>query len=245
MTRAIYTLSIRQLTGRWRLTVLVVLCGLPFLLAGVAGASTDPPTASELDDALLNGLLAASILPIVVLTFATAALGNELSDKTLGNLTLSPVSQTRIVLAKLAAAITVCLPLLVAGAAGSVYLGFDLAGLYDPGRAALAAGIAIAAGTAVYAALFLWTGLVTSHPLVLGLLYVFVWEGLFGTFVHGVRYLSIRQYTLGIAKAVDATRFSGPDQHVLGTAAASVGALVVFVAFTALAVRRLRRMDVP
>ena len=29
-------------------------------------------------------------------------------------------------------------------------------------------------------------GLATSHPLALGLLYVFVWEGLFGTFGNGM-----------------------------------------------------------
>ena len=120
-----------------------------------------------------------------------------------------------------------------------------LAGLPEAGRAATAAGVAIAAGVALYAAVFLWAGLVTSHPLMVGLLYVFVWEGLFGTFVNGVKYLSIRQYTLGIAKAVDASRFSGFDQHVLGSGAAITGSVVVFCAFTALAVRRLRRMDVP
>ena len=106
-------------------------------------------------------------------------------------------------------------------------------------------GPAIAAGVARYAAVFLWAGLVTSHPLILGLLSVFVWEGLFGTFVNGVKYLSIRQYTLGIAKAVDASRFADTGQHVLGSTAAIVGALVVFCAFMTLAVRRLRRMDVP
>lgn len=245
MTRAVYVLSIRQLTGRWRLAILLVLSAVPFAVAVAAGVSADKPTAADLDDALLNGLLAAAILPIVVLTVATAALGNELADKTLGNLTLAPVAHARIVLAKLAAAITVCLPLLVGGAAGSVFLGFDLAGLPDAGRAATAAGVAIAVGVALYAAVFLWAGLVTSHPLIVGLLYVFVWEGLFGTFVNGVKYLSIRQYTLGVAKAVDASRFAGIDQHVLGSGAAITGSAVVFCAFAALAVRRLRRMDVP
>ncbi len=105
--------------------------------------------------------------------------------------------------------------------------------------------MAIGVGVVLYSALFLWAGLVTSHPLALGLLYVFVWEGLFGSFVHGIRYLSIRQYTLGIARAVDASRFAGPDQSVLGSAGAVVGSAVVVTAFALLVVRRLRRMDVP
>lgn len=244
MTRAVYVLTLRQLASRWRIVVLVALCALPFVVAAATGASSNPPSEGELDNALLNGLDAASILPIVVLAVASAALGNELSDKTLSNLTLTPVSHARIVVAKLAASVTICAPLLIASAAGSMLLAYRLLGYDGGGRAAVAAATAMAAGIAAYAALFLWAGLVTSHPLVLGLLYVFVWEGLFGTFVTGLRYLSVRQYALGVAKAVDASRLASTE-HVLGGSTAIVGTLVVAVGFTALAVRRLRRMDVP
>jgi ABC-type transport system involved in multi-copper enzyme maturation permease subunit len=243
--REIYVLTIRQLMGRWRLLILLVLSAVPLVIAGVAGVSTDKPTPSELDDILLNGLLASAILPIVVLAVAPAALGNELTDKTLGNLTLTPIARWRIVLAKLAASITVCAPLLVAGTVGGELLGFSLLGYEGAGKAAAAGAISMTVGIALYSALFLWAGLMTAHPLALGLLYVFVWEGLFATFVNGIKYLSIRQYTLGIAKVVDASRFAGPDQHVLGAAAAIVGCAVVFLGFVTLVVRRLERMDVP
>ncbi len=103
----------------------------------------------------------------------------------------------------------------------------------------------MAVGVVLYSTVFLWAGLVTSHPLALGLLYVFVWEGLFGTFVNGIKYLSIRQYTLGILKALDGSRFAGPDRHVLGSTTAIAGALVVTVGFGLLVLRRLRRMDIP
>lgn len=242
---AIYLLSIRQLTGRWRLVILLGLCAVPFAIAAVAGAAADRPTPGELDDILLNGLLASAILPIVVLAVAPAALGNELTDKTLGNLTLTPIARWRIVLSKLAAAITVSAPLLVAGTVGGVLLGFGLLDLGGAGRAAAAAGIGMTVGIALYSAVFLWAGLVTSHPLALGLLYVFVWEGLFATFVNGIKYLSIRQYTLGIVKVIDAGRFADADQDVIGSAPAIVGTAVVFVGFTLLALRRLQRMDVP
>lgn len=242
---AIYLLSLRQLTKRSRLLILVALCAIPFVLAAIAGAAADKPSSAELDDILMDGLLASAILPIVVLAVATAALGNELADKTLANLTLNPIAHWRIALSKLAAAITVCVPPLVAGTVGSVLLGFELAGIAGSGRAAAAAAISIVAGVALYSSVFLWAGLVTSHPLAFGLLYVFVWEGLFATFVNGIKYLSIRQYTLGVLKTVDASRFAGPDQHVLGSRAAIVGSIVVFTGFVLLVVRRLRRMDVP
>jgi ABC-2 type transport system permease protein len=242
---AIYLLSIRQLAGRWRLLILLGLCAVPFAVAAAAGSGGEHPSASHLDDVLTNGLLASAILPIVALTVATAAFGNELSDRTLANLTLTPLPHWRIALPKLLATITVSGPPLVLGTFGSVLLAFRLVPVDGAGRAAVAAAVAMAVGVLLYSTVFLWAGLVTTHPLALGLLYVFVWEGLFGTFVNGIKYLSIRQYTLGIAKAVDASRFADPDQKILGAGAAVVGAAVVTIGFTLLTVRRLRRMDVP
>lgn len=241
---AIYVLTLRQLTGRWRLAILLGLCALPLAVAAAAGSAADAPTPSQFDDLLLDGLLASSVLPLVALAVATAALGNEVSDRTLANLVLTPLSHWRIALPKLAAAITVGAVPLVGGAVGGVVLGFDLVPFDGAGRAAVAAAVAMTVGLALYSALFLWLSLVTSHPLPFGLLYVFVWEGLFGTFVNGIKYLSIRQYTLGVLKAVDGASFAGRDQHVLGGSAAIACSAVVLAGFVALTVRRLREMDV-
>ncbi len=243
--RAIYVLSVRQLAGRWRLLILLVLCAAPFAVAAAAGSADQPPSPSQLDDVLLDGLWASAVLPIVALAVATAAFGNELSDKTLANLTLTPLPHWRIALPKLLAAITVGAPVLVSGTFGSVLLAFHLVPLPGSGRAATAAALAMAVGLVLYSTVFLWAGLVTSHPLALGLLYVFVWEGLFGTFVNGIKYLSVRQYTLGILNALDGSRFAGPDRHVLGSTPAIVGALIVTVGFGLLVLRRLRHMDIP
>ena len=242
--RLIYVLSIRQLTGKWRLLILLVLAAVPPLLGLIATAGSNQPTMSHLDDALLDGLVASAVLPIIVLAVATAALGNELEDKTLANLTLTPLARSRIVLAKLAAALTVAVPPLVAGTVGGVLVAFAGAGFPGAGRAALAAGLGVAIGALLYSTVFLWAGLVTSHPLAFGLLYVFVWEGLFATFVNGIKYLSIRQYTLGLIHALDPSRFAF-GRHLLGAAAAAAGAVIVFAGFFLLAVRRLRAMDVP
>lgn len=242
---AIYLLSIRQLAGKWRVLILLLLCAVPFAVAAAAGTAAEKPLPSHLDDVLLDGLLASAILPIVVLTVATAAFGDEVSDKTLANLMLTPLAHWRIALPKLLAAITISAPPLVVGAFGSVFLAFRLIPIEGAGRAAAGTAVAMIVGVVLYSTLFLWAGLVTSHPLAFGLLYVFVWEGLFGTFVNGVKYLSVRQYTLGIAKTVDGTRFAGPGQHVLGSGAAIAASAVVFAGFAVLVVRRLQHMDVP
>ncbi|MGE5273981.1 MAG: ABC transporter permease [Verrucomicrobiota bacterium] len=244
MVRSVYTLSIRQLLGWRRLLVLLGLAAVPLIPAAINAASATPWYVWDADRVLLDHLLAAAILPLVTLTIATAAFGNELEDKTLGNLTLTPVRRGRIVLAKLGAVLTVALPFVVASASASVLLGYGGSGIEGSGRAAVAAAVAFAVGVAVYSAVFLWLGLVTSHPLGFGLLYVFVWEGLFATFVSGIRYLSIRQYTLGVVATVDPSRFLGAGETIVGSPMAIAGSAAVFGAFILLAVRRLRRMDV-
>ncbi len=88
---------------------------------------------------------------------------------------------------KLAATVTVCAPLLAAGTVGGVLLGFGLLGFDGAGKAAAAAAISMTVGIALYSAVFLWAGLVIPHPLALGLMYVFVREGLFATFVNGIK----------------------------------------------------------
>jgi ABC-type transport system involved in multi-copper enzyme maturation permease subunit len=241
---AVFSLSVRQLLGKWRLLVLLGLATLPLIPAAIAAASSDPWQPSNADDVLIDGLLASGILPLIALTVATAAFGNEVDDKTLGNLTLAPLGRGRIVAAKLIAAFLVAVPFVVGSTIVSVWLGFAGADIGGAGRATTATAIAMTVGVAVYSAMFVWAGLVTSHPLGFGLIYVFVWEGLFASFVDGIKYLSVRQFTLGIVTALDETRFSGVGQDVIGPAAAIVGSAVVFCGFTLLAVRRLKRMDV-
>src|SRR5262249_26706497 len=217
---------------------------VPPLVGVLSTAGSTRPSPSHLDKALLDGLDASAVLPIIVLAVATASFGNELDDKTLGNLTLTPLPRSQVVLAELAAALAVGPPTLVAGTGGGVLVAFARAGFDGAGRAALAAGVGVAIGALLYSTVFLWAGLVTSHPLAFGLLYVFVWEGLFGRFVNGIKYLSIRQYTLGLINALDPTRFA-TDRNLMGTGASAAGATVVSLGFFVLAVRRLRTMDVP
>lgn len=242
---AIYSLTLRQLQGRWRIAALLVVAAVPLVPAIIAVASSDKPTALELDDALINGILAAAVLPILTLVLATPVFGNELEDKTLSNLALTPLRRWRIVAPKLAAAISIAVPLIVLSAVVSVLVAFEGAELDGAGRAAAAAAIGLAIGALLYGTMFAWLGLFTRRALGIGLLYVFVWEGLFGTFVDGLKYLSVRQYSLSIIHQLDPARFDGSSQSVIGIEAAAVGAGIVLVAFVLLTVRQLRTMDVP
>ncbi len=239
---ALLRLSLNQLAGRKRLALILVVAALPVgiaaLLAAFAdGGSGDSETFTRVT---LDGMLVAAILPIVTMALATAAFGNDLEDRTLGYLVLKPVSRWRIVAPKFLAVLLMAVPLIV--------LSGVLVAILGPLRDALtvfAVGAALLAGAVAYSAIFTWAGLVTTRALGFALVYVFLWEGLLSSFLGGIRYLSVRGYTLALMHGIDKDSFEALDGFVIGLPAAIVGTAVVTAVFLWLTVRRLRTMDVP
>ena len=238
----VFWLSLRQLTGRWRLALIFFLAALPVGLAAIVSltVSDDESFQEDFIDILLDGMLVAGILPIVTMALSTAAFGNELEDRTLSYLVLNPISRWRIAMPKLLASIAISGPLLIASGVAAALLGFD-----GSLQAALAVGVAIIAGVAAYAAIFTWLGLITNRALAFALIYVLLWEGVISSYIHGVDYLSVRGYTLAIMYGINETGFEALGSRVIEFPAGIVGAAAVTVVFLLLLVRRLRRMDVP
>ena len=240
--REVFLLSIRQLTGPVRLGLILLLSALPVALAAILAATTGEEGIGRDDfvNVMLSGLLVAGVLPIVVMTLGTAAFGNELEDGTLGNLALMPLARWQIVLPKLLATLTISVPMIIASgvATSLIGIGFEV-------RATLSVAVALLLGVASYSAIFTWTGLVTSRALAVALLYVILWEGIIGSLIRGVGYLSVRGYTLGVLHGLDSAAFDAVGDRVISLPAAIVGALLVTAVFYGLAVWRLTRMDVP
>jgi ABC-2 type transport system permease protein len=235
---AIYRLTLRQLTSRWRLIIMGVLALLPVLIALLMVGSKDAPTVTGFEQAVLSAMLSGSIAPLVVLAIAGAAFANELEDSTLANLTLAPVPRWQIVLPKLLATITIAAPFIFVSALVTSYAGFlgDL-------RSVVAVTVSAVVGVALYSSAFLWLGLVTTQAIGIGLLYVVLWEGFFSGFIAGVRLLSIRHYAVGLMHAIDPRRFA--DASHPSAAVVIVLCLLVFGGFAALSIRKLKRMDIP
>src|SRR5687767_12328614 len=112
----VYRLTLRQLSGRWRLTIMTVLSSLPVIIAVLMLRSDDAPSVWEFEQAILSAMLAGSIAPLVVLAIAAAAMGNEVEDRTLANLTLSPIPRWKIAVPKLLAVITLAAPFIAVSA---------------------------------------------------------------------------------------------------------------------------------
>jgi len=242
----VFRLSLRQLARGRRLIIILSLAVLPVVVAAIVSASVgndewrDASSVNTLWANLADAMLIAAVLPIVVIALATAAFVEELEDRTLGYLVLKPVPRWRIVLPKLLAVTAIAGPLLmVSGAAGTLVI------LDGSLQAAAAMAIAVMAGVGAYAAIFIWAGLVSTRALAFGLIYVFLWEGLLSSFLGGVRYFSVRAYSLAILHGIDNNHFEALGERVIELPAGIAGAIAVMVVFFLLAVRRLRRMDVP
>ena len=235
---SVFRMTLQQLSGRWRLLVMTVLAAMPVVIAVLMLRSDDAPSVQEFETAILSAMLAGSIAPLVVLAIAAPAFANEIEDRTLANLTLSPIPRWQIVLPKLLATLTIAGPFIAASALGTSYIAFlgDL-------RAVVAVTVSCLVGVALYAAAFIWLGLVTTQAIGLGLLYIVLWEGFFSGFVSGVRLLSIRHQSIALMHGIDARRFASGDH--LSLTASVVTSVIVFGGLVLLSVRRLRQMDVP
>ncbi len=241
----IFELSIRQLSGKWRLAIILLVAATPVavVLAFRATGGVDDRSSNDLQDAarvFLDGMIIAAVLPIITMTFATASFGNEVEDGTLGYLVLNPISRWSIALGKVLAPVTIAGPVLVVSGIAVTLIGLD-----GDIRTAAAVGVGLFAGVVGYSMIFVWLGLVTSQPLGFALVYVFLWEGLLSSLLGGIRYLSVRAYTLTLMEGIDDSRLGAFEDLTIQLPAAIGGIVVVSAVFFWLTVRRLRHMDVP
>ena len=231
----IVEVTLRALLGRRRTVLLVLLAGLPVLVALLARIGGQVPGAAPLFDATVR-----TVLPLVALVFGTSALGSELEDGTAVYILAKPIGRWQVVFAKAGVAGSLTGGLVVASTLASSILGGGLSGATVATAISFAAAGAIAAFA--YVALFVAASVFTSRALLLGLIYTLVWEGALAGILEGTRQFSIREATLALAAAV-APAGSGLEGGLeLGGA---VGLLaVVIVGGLALATWRLARGEV-
>ncbi len=221
-------ITTRGLFGRRRALLLLP---LPLLLVGLAllcrSYDVNP---ADWGQPVLVGLGLAVVLPVISLIVGTGVLGSEVDDGTIVHILAKPLPRRDIILAKLGvavlvSAVTSAVPLFIAGwlASGT--------------RLGLALAVGAAVGACAYSAFFLLLSLLTRRPVLLGLVYILVWEGLLGRFVSGTRVLSIEQYVITIADRIAPTGLLDGRVSLPLTVVMSV---LFTIGCTALAVDRLR-----
>jgi ABC-2 type transport system permease protein len=235
MTAALLTITLRALLSRRR-TLLLALVGALLVLATVLYRLSSPSETESL--VVMQGLLGdfglGVLLPLVAVIVATAAIGSELDDGTIVYLLAKPIPRWRIVLVKLIVAWVLVALLVMPAIVVAALIGYRDASL------AVGYGAAAVFGALEYTAVFLALSLVTSRALIIGLAYVVVWEGVVAGLFAGTRVLSIRQHALAVADALGGDAAATAD--LAAGAAVAVG-LAVSVLATALAIRRLERVE--
>ncbi len=228
-TRTIVRLGVRSVFGRRRGVLLfllpLVLVGLAVLIRVLVGEDL------EAASTMLYRLGLGVIVPLVALLATSGVLAPEIDDGSISYLLAKPISRHTIVAGKLLVAgacvvVFGALPLLVSGLvlmAEEPVVGFAFA------VGALAGGLA-------YCALFALLSVLTRHAVVIGLVYLLIWEGLLGGLLDGVRWLSITRWAGEITDGVAGLTLVAD----LGPTYAVVATVVVVLVGTWLTGRRLR-----
>jgi ABC-2 type transport system permease protein len=236
----IFWLALRQFRDGRAIWVVAFFAAIPIILAGIYLVGPRDTTGGQFLSGICFYLLAPTIVPLATLILATSAFGNLLGDGTLSYLVLKPVSRVRIVLEEF-------LGVVIVGAV-ALLIGLVIAfAMVEWGRemdwSALASSLlAAATGILAYGAVFLLLGLMTQRALLVGMLYIVLWENLLARFIAGARFLSVCYLSQSVlVRSLADSPIDLPDAPSLGTAALAVG-LVVAVAL-ALTTLRLREMD--
>jgi ABC-2 type transport system permease protein len=228
----IVRLGVRSVFGRRRGALLFI---LPLVLVGLAVlvrvlVGEDPTAASD----TLYALGLAVIVPLVALLATTGVLAPEIDDGSISYLLAKPISRHTIVISKLVVAaicvlIFAAVPMLVAG----------LILLPDEPRLALGFALGSLVGGLAYCALFALLSVLSRHAVVIGLIYLLIWEGLLGGLLDGVRWLSITRWAGAIVEEVADLALV----ENLGAVYSVVAMAVVTVLGTWLTGRRLRAFN--
>ncbi|MEZ5093413.1 ABC transporter permease [Nocardioides sp.] len=230
MNATIIRLALQALLGRRRFWLLLLMPLVMIALAVVVRTLAGEGAGYE---EILVGLGLGLVLPLVALLTTSSALGPEMDDGSIVYLLAKPVSRHAIAASKYAVALLATLgfgvlPLLVAG--------FVLDASRGGATVAWFVGGVLAA--AAYCGLFLAVSAVTKHAVVVGLLFLLVWEGLLGNLLSGVRWLSIGNWAGSLADSLSDRAVIHTDG--VGAAYALVATAVVVLGGVWFAGDRLR-----
>ena len=231
---ALCLFSLRQLLSGKRLVLLLVLAAAAVLIVSLSAFDSPSAAAEDLGETVPSVLLAL-LLPLVALTLATSALGEELRDGTAPNVLLKPMSRSGVLLAKLLAAVFAGLAVLLPAAIAAHLLAARL----DEGRLLAGSLLATLVGVVAYSALGLCLSLLAERALLLGLAYWLLWESAVVPLAPALEGTSLAGSAKGVFGAVVGETPAASPEPAQAVLVAAVATLAAF----AVARERLRRID--
>lgn len=245
----IFTLTLRALARNRRSLVVIALLCVPALLALVFVASEGTSGGEDFVLNLFIQLVLPVLLPLTALIFATSALGGEVEDRTLLYLTLKPVSRLSVIVAKFLASTLITTVLVEVALVVTYLLGTQGTGDSQNLSAILLAGLV---GSLAYSSLFLLIGLwLPRRGLLVGFIYVLVWEGVLSQLSTGLATFSVRRYVEGALDAnlgtsiLTSLQADGFTPINISGATSLIVLAIVLVGGVLVSTWKLRQMELP
>lgn len=230
---ALYRLILRSVATRGRLLAIVALDAFS-LLTAAAVSMASPPDPLRAAAGFVNGNLS-TLVPVAVLVFGAAAIGDLIDDGSLVYLWLRPIPARLHVLAAWAATVTITLPLV------GVPVLVATAVIHPDGGLFVGAVLGTLVAVAAYSGLFVTAGIRFRRALPWGLAYILIWEGFVASAGKTASKLAVRSYVRSILVHETGIKIK------LGTFSLAAGIIVPLVAAAVCLVyasRRLAKTDV-
>lgn len=191
MNPTITKLALQALLGRRRFWLLIA---FPVLMVALTAALTAMAD-GDAGMGLLDNLGYPLVLPLVALLASSAVLGPEVDDGSVVYLLSKPVNRHAVATSKWVVA---WVATLLVGAGSLLAAGLVAGG----GEQSLAWVVAALVAGTTYSALFLALSALTRHAVIIGLVFLLIWENLLGSILSGVAWLSVGQWGVRIGHEV-------------------------------------------
>lgn len=239
---ALIGLTFRQIATVRRMIIVALLVAVPI---GGSVMLVAFNLTSETAALILDLSIFATVLPIVALVVASPVFSDEIEDRTLPILALTPIPRWQIVIPKWITAFAVAVvPVTV-----SAFISAIIASETNAYTSAIAVAIGTVFGCLCYTSLFAFLGTITGRSVIIGLLYIVAWEALFANVIPALNYLSIGQFAVAIAAQIEPAVLPIVDgePNTIGIPAVAyslIAGLVVMIGCGLASVWRLRTMDI-
>ncbi len=242
IVETIFSLALRQILTRRRAIIVLLIAAFPIVIIVPTIVRGGDWSDSDRQNILYN-LLFGTVLPLIGLSVSAPVFSDEIEDRTLTNLILSPISRWQISVPKvLAAAVVTAVPLIVTTTVTLLVILEEEAVASAP-----VAAFGMLFGSTVFASFFAFIGSITTRAVVFGITYVFGFETIVSTVIPGLKYVSISGMAISIVTELSdnlgaiAAYADTSYPPVIYSVIVGIGIVVVCNVATVL---RLRQMDI-
>jgi ABC-2 type transport system permease protein len=193
----LYVLTLRQHQHGKRWMVIGILMLLPACLALVMRGTAHNVPSIALEFILAFMFIPQALLPLAALIYASGMIQDEQEEQTITYLLVRPIPKWALYTVKLLATLTVTILLTVVFTVLTyiaIYLGRG-GDTWEIASRCLMASCMHALAVSAYCCLFGLMSLLIKRILVVGILYIGIFEGLFANLAFGIRLLTVIYYT--------------------------------------------------